>query len=545
MVFEQAKNVWRKFRAQPSRQKDLDVPHGESSFEAARHWLNHPHWRPQGKLVNQDIKWSRKAALARSRDLIYNNPSAANALRVARTAIAGSGWRLSLKPDYVSLGITQEASEEFAKKAETIFNSLAQSPNCPFDITRTQTFDQLCKSVFNSYFTNGDSFGVMRWDRSYIGLNTCVQLIDPLRVETPTDYENQNDVIDGIKINENGKPTHCYVHDPSFKKNIQHYKDDNFKEVRYETDSGRKIVLHVFRADHAEQMRGMPELTPAMNILKQVEQYIRNENDRMALQASLAMVVKSNEEHSTIMEILGQTPSATTNKVDKYTGALQDLYENMAPHVEHIREHFSSNSNTQVVALTANEDLQAIQGHNHVDTFESFAKVSQKQFSSGAGVDYATNHNDFADTSYSAARMALGQIWEHYRQQKRLVEEKFALPFMHCVMEELIDNGWLEMPQGVDNFHLAKDFLLKGRFISSDKPFIDPLKERNAQQVALKMGVSTLEEICSAEGKDYEQVLRQLAREKALREELGLSLTDEEIAAQQQPEKSGDDDEAR
>lgn len=522
MAFEGAKNVFRKFFPQPSSQKELHLTGRDPSFEAASPLRQFPDFNPRARLINEDLKISRKAAMGRARNLIYNNPSAANALRVARVAIAGSGWRLSLKPDYISLGISQEQAEEFATKAERIFNTLAQSPNCPFDVTRTLTFDQLCKNIFNSYFVNGDAFSVMRWERCHMGLYSCVQIIDPMRVDTPTEYLNNSDVKDGIKIDENGKPTHYYVHNPAYKKNVSEYLSKDFKEVRHETNTGRKIMLHVFRADHPEQMRGMSELTPAMTILKQVEQYIRNENDRMALQASLAMKVKSNEDHQTIMEVIGQNTTATTNKVDKYLGALAELHKGMKPHVEHIRDHFSSNSGAQVIALTANEDLEVLQGHNHVDTFEGFAKVSQKLFSSGVGVDYATNHNDFADTSYSAARMALGQIWEHYRQQKKVIEEKFAMPFVHCVMEELIDKGFIDMPEGVTDFHMAKDFLLKGSFISSDKPFIDPLKERKAQQEALAMGVTTLEEICAAEGKDYEQVIAQRLREKEILEEAGL-----------------------
>lgn len=537
MAFEGVKNVLRKFRSQPSKEKELHVSGGEASFEAGRNLRQFPHWRPQPRLANEDIRLSRKAAIARSRDLIYNNPSAASALRVSRNAVCGRGWRLSLKPDYVSLGISQEQAEEFAKKAERLFNTMAQSPSCPFDVSRSMTFDSIIKSVYSGYFTNGDAFGIMRWERSHMGTHTCVQLADPLRVETPTEYEHNIDVRDGIKIDDNGKPTHYYIQDPSYKRELKHYKSDNFKEVKAETSTGRKIMLHVFKADYAEQMRGMPQLTPSMRILKQIDQYISNENDRMALQASFPMKVKSNEDHATIMEVIGQNATATTNNMEKYVGALQDLHENMAPHVEHIRDHFSSNSGAQVIALTANEDLEVIQGHNHVDTFEGYAKVSQKAFSSGVGVDYATSHNDMSDTSYSAARVGHGNAWENYKEHKKIIEEKFALPFMQCVMEELIDIGLLEMPEGVDDFHLAKDFLLKGNFISSGIPFIDPLKERKAQEVALALGVTTLEEVCASEGKDYEQVLMQLKREKDLREELGLVLTAEEIANQQQDQQ--------
>lgn len=538
MAFEGVKNVLRKFRAQPSKEKELHVSGGEASFEAGRNLRQFPHWRPQPKLANEDIRLSRKAAIARSRDLIYNNPSAASAMRVIRNAVCGNGWRLSLKPDYVSLGISQEQAEEFAKKGERLFNTMAQSPSCPFDISRSMTFDGIIRSVCNTYLNSGDSFGVMRWERSHMGTYTCVQLCDPLRVETPTEYDHSIDVRDGIKIDENGRPTRYYIQDPSYKRELKLYKSDGFKEVKAETGTGRKIMLHVFRADYAEQMRGMPQLTPSMRILKQIDQYISNENDRMALQANLAMKIKSNENSDVVQNFMAMRPAGSIeNQIEQSIEIEKIIYEAKAPHVANLREDLCSNTGATVVALTTGEDLEVIQGHNHVDTFEGYTKVSQKAFSSGVGVDYATSHNDMSDTSYSAARVGDGSAWKNYDEHKKIIEAKFALPFMQCVMEELIDIGLLEMPDGVDDFHMAKDFLLKGHFISSGRPLIDPLKERKAQELALALGITTLEDVCATEGRDYEEVLMQLKREKDLREKLGLVMTAQEVTEKQQQQE--------
>ena len=51
----------------------------------------------------------------------------------------------------------------------------------------------------------------------------------------------------------------------------------------------------------------------------------------------------------------------------------------------------------------------------------------------------------------------------------------------------------------------------------------DPAKESNAQSMRLANGTTTLAEECAARGKDYEAVLRQLAHEKNLKEQLGLT----------------------
>ena len=51
---------------------------------------------------------------------------------------------------------------------------------------------------------------------------------------------------------------------------------------------------------------------------------------------------------------------------------------------------------------------------------------------------------------------------------------------------------------------------------------VDPVKEANAQATRLANRTTTLAEECAREGKDYEFVLRQIAREAALAAELGL-----------------------
>lgn len=60
---------------------------------------------------------------------------------------------------------------------------------------------------------------------------------------------------------------------------------------------------------------------------------------------------------------------------------------------------------------------------------------------------------------------------------------------------------------------------------------LDPQKEAAARQVNLATGVTTLAEVCAEDGRDWEEVMEQQAREKQRREELGLIAP----AAPQQP----------
>ena len=54
---------------------------------------------------------------------------------------------------------------------------------------------------------------------------------------------------------------------------------------------------------------------------------------------------------------------------------------------------------------------------------------------------------------------------------------------------------------------------------------VDPVKEANAQSIRLSNHTTTLAEECAREGKDYEMVLHQLAREFKLAKKLGLPVS--------------------
>ena len=57
---------------------------------------------------------------------------------------------------------------------------------------------------------------------------------------------------------------------------------------------------------------------------------------------------------------------------------------------------------------------------------------------------------------------------------------------------------------------------------------VDPQKEANAQAVRLQSRTTTLAAEYARQGKDWETELRQIAREKELMDELGISIEKEE-----------------
>lgn len=247
----------------------------------------------------------------------------------------------------------------------------------------------------------------------------------------------------------------------------------------------------------------------------------------MALQASIAMAIKSNEDYSTLMgTVLGKNeqPVDLLNTLNALrTGGL----EASAEHINNLYDVLGSDAGSKLVHLLPNEEIQMFTKGDNINSLEGFTKVINKLVSASVGGDYATMYQDHADMSYSAARFALAQSQLYFDWLKYVVSVKFAMPLFYCFVEEAIDKGIIALPRGVTNFQMAKDFLLSGCFISSGKPVIDPLKEAKADTEMTDInGTMSKDEVCAKRGMTYKEVARARAREIKLEKELGIYKND-------------------
>jgi hypothetical protein len=84
--------------------------------------------------------------------------------------------------------------------------------------------------------------------------------------------------------------------------------------------------------------------------------------------------------------------------------------------------------------------------------------------------------------------------------------------------EEMVDAGKIEAPGFYDN----RTAWTRARWIGPGRGWIDPLKEAQAAELRMDIMVSTLEDECAEQGKDWEEVLEQRAIEEARKKKLGL-----------------------
>lgn len=531
-MLEGIRNVFKKYTSTPVKVLEKNNVVGGSNYSESHRRIRNilPTYTPNLKTQNAQQKYTKLQSMAIAREVVTNEPAMVSALRTIRNSVIGSGWSLSLNPMYEALGLTFEEANDWANKVEDFFNTVASSADCHFDAGRQLTLNQLLATAVNSLLVNGDVYGVMQWQRSTNGLYTCVNILDPARVQTPSQRVNDATIKNGIEVGIYGNPINYFVINADFKKDFSSgvFADINdFVVVKPRTQLGRPIMLHAFDAVAPEQSTGSTVFHAGVYYLKLISEYLSNENQRMALNSSIAYVLKSNEDYDKIMgTVMGKDTKPLPSASDEANPA--EYYNEVNAWIDlksdHISDVFSrcSDRGSRAIHLLPQEELQAMQKGDNINTLDGFTKVTNKLVSASVGSDYHATYQDYSDVSYSASRFSLAQAQLYFDWVKGVIESKFAMPLVHCFVEELVDKGIITLPRGVTDFAMAKDFLLAGRFISAGKPVIDPLKEAKAETESINNGTMSKEDICSRRGVRYADVAKTRAREVELEKKLGI-----------------------
>lgn len=102
-------------------------------------------------------------------------------------------------------------------------------------------------------------------------------------------------------------------------------------------------------------------------------------------------------------------------------------------------------------------------------------------------------------------------------QQQYLIDH-FFIP----VYEAFIESAVLAGKISIKDFHTKKESYLQHEWIAPGMKWIDPLKEANANKIALETNQTTLAEIAGNTGNDWREIIDQRAREIEYMKEKGV-----------------------
>lgn len=481
-------------------------------------------WRPRNISADAAVLKDAVALRARARDLVRNNPLAKNAVRMNRDAVSGSGLKLSLKIDWRTLGLPDiETAAEWQDHVVRAWEAYAESVEFQADARRQRTFSQIFALVDQTDYVDGEALAVLEMKPGVGIYQTCVNLIDVDRLSTPLGAVDSDSLRGGIERDAYGEPIAYYIREGHPNDVGITIRALSWNRVERQTPWGRPIVLHTFDHTRPEMTRGVTEFASVIGTMQMLSDWNKTELESAVVKAAYAAYVKSELDWNSAMQVMG----AQVQSMRGAGGTGNPIMDHVSAHLTNAAKYYRDMDITwqgsRIPHLMPNESIEVLRSDAANANFADFENAFTRKLAAGLGVEAHELSKNYADVNYSAARAALLSVWRTYRARRTRLVSQFAMPFFGAWLEEAIAIGSVLMPQGVTaDFISARPYLVRGTFIAWGKPMIDPMKERQAQQLGTQIGTDTLESICADDGNNWRDALDQLAYERQYKLKLGL-----------------------
>jgi lambda family phage portal protein len=326
---------------------------------------------------------------------------------------------------------------------------------------------------------DGEGFGLLvNNDRLGGTAQLDVQVIEADQVTTPTLGFTTNTWIDGVELDERGDPAVYHV--------LKTHPGDLFFQtlnpLEYDRVPARK-VLHWFRKDRPGQVRGIPEITPAVELFAKLRRFT---------QAVLASA-ETAADFAGMLESEAPADGGTEDPTPFETLAIE---------------------RGMLTTLPAGSKLSQLRAEQPATTYEMFVRLLIREICRCLNIPLNVGLGDSSGYNYSSGRLDHMVYHRGHRIDRARCEVLLDRLFAAWLDESVMIPGLL--PAGLNVSAVPHRWFWPG--VES----IDPVKDATANQLELETNTTTLADVYAERGEDWEEALRQRAKEKDLEKELGL-----------------------
>lgn len=453
-------------------------------------------WRTHKLSANAALLGDLPTLRDRTQDLVRNNPLAAGAVNTNVTNVVGTGLVPQAEPDAAHLGITEDEAAAFSAAAEREF-ALWAGIEC--DVSRTQTFWQLQDLVLRGQLESGDIFAVLRMmARPGSPYELKLQIFEADQVSNPHHGSDRADLAGGVALDPAGAPLGYWFADTHPGALYGGPVKWSYVPAFGET-SGMRQVLHVFRKTRPGQTRGAPYLAPVIEAFKQLGDYAEAELMAAVISAMITVVYSSGDGQSLgdpDPDAAGE-PAAAAGDYKFQTGSLLEI-------------NAANGSKIEVPQL----------GRPNA-AFDPFVTAVLRQIGVALEIPFEVLVKHF-QSSYSASRAALEVAWQYFRRERANLAAQFCQPVWDAFLVEAVARGRLEAPGFFEDASIRAAWS-RAVWIGPARISLDPLKENNADRIAVEMGWKTHSQVTAERtGGDWADNARRRAREEQVWPTQGL-----------------------
>jgi len=489
-----------------------------AGYEGAKHKRPNLGWNPGFGSADEDLLNDLPALRERSRDLYRNNPLGASAIDTMVDNVVGSGFYPQSRVDGELLGWSEQRVEDWQRRTEDGFRRWSRYA----DAGGRLAFEEMTRLICRQVLDNGEIFQQRRYleePRRPYGL--AWDCIEADRVDTPYGRKTEPAVRAGIVFDENGGPQAYYINKkhPGDMTVGGYQRTSEWIKIPRADGDGRPNILHIYEMLRPGQSRGVPLLTPVITAIKQLCDYLEAEVVAAHVNACFAAAI-------------------TMDSPEEFAARRQDTDLNSGrssanPPIESLEPG-------AVYYLNAGESVEAINATRPNSNSSGFVEMFCRLIGAAVGLPFELLLKNFSKTNYSSARAALLEARRKFKRMQLWLVRTWCQPVWELLVEEMVLRNELAIP--LAEFTARRELLCRAFWLTPRWGWVDPTNEVEAMLLAVQGDIDTLANVAGENGADWVEVLQQRAREKKMKQKLGLAEESAPVARRPGPDGGGQTD---
>lgn len=473
--------------------------------------------------ARHDVREAAERAAALAVDFMHNSGWIAGAVTQILCDTIGEELKLNCRAKLTKLGYSEDEAAEWCRLVEEEWRRYAWNPK-ECDLAGKSTIAEMADAALRSYLVSGEAFGILDYmeptDRRWYGIETGTKVSLIASHRCPRVTREVEGLEQGIYHDTNNRAV-------AYKFKVRE------SGVERDRDIDAADVIHVMdRGANLNASRGISEVAPALKVLAQSDQLADATLAKTLLQTVFAATIKSPEQSGEAFQALQslsdiERPDGfdeSNGTWDNFIGGLQqDLLEVWDMRLGALKDKGISMSDpARISHLGPGEEFELHTTSTPSSDYIAFFQNLLREIARCLGVTFESLSMDHSNATYSSVLMSVATIWPIVMRRRT----RIVIPFLQAIYErwldEMIETGRIHLKGGREIFRRHREAVFQAEWHGPGAPSADNYKAVMADKIEMEIGVSSFSDICAKRGKNGQEQIVQLGREKKQFEDAGV-----------------------
>lgn len=283
------------------------------------------------------------------------------------------------------------------------------------------------------------------------------------------------------------------------------------------------------RGENLNSPRGISVIAPALKVLAQSDQLADATLAKTLLQTIFAATIKSPEPSAEAFQALEtladiEEPAGFEGNWGDFIGGLtQDLLEVWDMRIGALKDKGISMSDpARINHLGPGEEFQLHTTSTPNSDYLAFFQNLLREMARCLGVTYEALSMDHSNATYSSVLMSVACIWPVVMRRRTRIVTPFLQAIYERWLEEMIETGKIAIKGGKEAFRRHRESIFQAEWHGPGAPSADNYKAAMADKIELELGISSFADVCARRGKNGQEQINQLGREKKMFADAGV-----------------------